>query len=147
MQTLATTIRVGAPHDLLWIVFADPLCQTAPHRARLIEGALAHGECLVAVDNAKIVGYVVLNTSFFGQAFIPLLLVTERQRRTGVGTALLIEAEARCNREKLFTSTNEFNVPAQHLFEKRGFLPSGRIENLDEVDDELLFCKWLRRAA
>ena len=147
MQAVATSIRIGAPDDLLWIVFADPLCQSVPDRAKLIENALSRNECLVAVDDGKIVGYVILNISFFGQAFIPLLVVATDRRRSGIGSSLLIEAEARCNREKLFTSTNEFNIPAQRLFEKGGFLPSGRIENLDEVDDELIFCKWLRRAA
>src|SRR5271169_4509956 len=118
MQALATSIRIGAPDDLLWIVFADPLCQSVPDRTKLIESALSHGECLVAVDGDKIVGYIILNTGFFGQAFIPLLVVTKGRRRSGIGTALLIETEARCNRERLFTSTNEFNIPAQRLFEK-----------------------------
>ena len=147
METLAVTIRVGVPNDLLWIVFADPLCQSVPDRAKRVEGALSHGECLVAVDGDAIAGYVILDTSFFDQAFVPLLVVTMDRRRSGIGTSLLIEAEARCNRERLFTSTSEFNLAAQRLFAKRGFVPSGRIENLDEVDDELIFCKWLRRAA
>ena len=147
METLAVPIRVGAPSDLLWIVFADPLCQSVPDRAKRVEAALSRGECLVAVDGDAIAGYVILDTSFFGQAFVPLLVVTMDRRRSGIGTLLLVEAESRCNRERLFTSTNEFNLAAQRLFVKRGFVPSGRIENLDEVDDELIFCKWLRRAA
>ena len=147
METLAVKIRVGAPSDLLWIVFADPLCQSVPDRAKRVEAALSRSECLVAVDGDTIAGYLILDASFFGQAFVPLLVVTMERRRSGIGTSLLIEAEARCNREKLFTSTSEFNLAAQRLFVKRGFVPSGRIENLDEVDDELIFCKWLRRAA
>ena len=147
METPAVTIRIGAPTDLLWIVIADPLCQSTPDRAKRVEAALLRGECMVAVDREKIVGYAILDASFFGQAFVPLLVVTVAHRRRGIGTSLLVEAEGRCTRDRLFTSTNEFNLAAQGLFEKRGFWPSGRIENLDDVDDELIFCKWLRRAA
>ena len=67
METLAVTIRVGVPNDLLWIVFADPLCQSVPDRAKRVEGALSHGECLVAVDGENIVGYVILDTSFLAK--------------------------------------------------------------------------------
>jgi ribosomal protein S18 acetylase RimI-like enzyme len=147
VETPAVIIRIGAPSDLLWIVIADPLCQSTPDRAKRVEGALLRGECLVAVDRETVVGYAILDASFFGQAFVPLLVVKVAHRRRGVGTSLLADAEARCIRDRLFTSTNEFNVAAQCLFEKRNFLPSGRIENLDDVDDELIFCKWLRRAA
>jgi ribosomal protein S18 acetylase RimI-like enzyme len=89
-------------------------------------------------------GYVILDNSFFGHAFIPLLLVGAGNRRRGIGTQLIVEAENRCRREKLFTSANETNVAAQRLFEQREFVRSGRIENLDDTDDELVFCKWLR---
>jgi ribosomal protein S18 acetylase RimI-like enzyme len=147
MQVVASSIRFGLPDNLLSIFFADPLCQSAPNRARLITDALAHGECLVATENSRIVGFVIRNSTFFGQAFVPLLVVAVASRRAGIGTALMAEAEVGCRREKLFTSTNECNVAAQRLFEKCGFIPSGRIENLDDTDDELVYCKWLRRGS
>jgi ribosomal protein S18 acetylase RimI-like enzyme len=99
---------------------------------------------MVAVEGDRILGYVILDNSFFGHAFIPLLLVGAGNRRRGIGTQLIVEAENRCRREKLFTSANETNVAAQTLFEQREFVRSGRIENLDDTDDELVFCKWLR---
>jgi ribosomal protein S18 acetylase RimI-like enzyme len=144
MQILASSIRTGLPDDLLSIFFTDPLCQSVPDRARLLTHALAHGECLVATENERIVGFVIRNGAFFGQAFVPLLVVAVASRRAGIGTALMAEAEVGCRREKLFTSTNESNVAAQRLFEKCGYVPSGRIANLDDTDDELIFCKWLR---
>lgn len=42
--------------------------------------------------------------------------------------------------EKLFTSTNQSNVPMQNLLIQLGFVESGYIENLDEGDAELIFC-------
>jgi ribosomal protein S18 acetylase RimI-like enzyme len=144
---LASTIRIGTPDDLLGIFFADPLCQSAPDRVQMLNRALAQGECLVATESERIVGFVIRNSAFFGQAFVPLLVVAESRRRAGIGTALLTEAEVGCRRAKLFTTTNESNVAAQRLFEKCGYIPSGRIENLDDTDDELVYCKWLVRGA
>ena len=111
----------------------------------MLKRALGQGECLVATESDRIVGFVIRNSDFFGQAFVPLLVVAVASRRAGIGTDLLKEAEVGCRRAKLFTTTNEFNVAAQHLFEKCGYVPSGRIENLDDTDDELVYCKWLRR--
>jgi ribosomal protein S18 acetylase RimI-like enzyme len=112
-----------------------------------VQLALERAECTVAVEGDQVVGYVILNTSFFGQAFLPLLVVTDHRRRSGIGTQLLVEAESQCTREKLFASTNESNEAARALFERHGFIPSGRIENLDDTDSELVYCKWLRSVA
>ncbi len=147
MQTLTISLRLGATSDLLGILFADPLCKSDPDRARLIQASLARDECVVAIEGDKILGYVILNYSFFGQAFVPLLVVAMANRRAGIGMQLIAEAETRCSREKLFASANESNIAAQRLFERCGFVPSGRIENLDETDDELVYCKWLQRGA
>ena len=92
-------------------------------------------------------GFVIRDSGFFGQAFVPLLVVAVASRRAGIGTALLTKTELGCRRAKLFTTANESNVAAQRLFEKCGYVPSGRIENLDDTDDELVYCKWLRRGA
>jgi len=147
MHVFNSIIRTGTPDDLLGLFFADPLCQSVPDRPQMLKRALAQGECLVATERERIVGFVIRNSGFFGQAFVPLLVVAESVRRAGIGTALLAEAETGCRRAKLFTTTNEFNVPAQRLLEKCGYVPSGRIENLDDTDDELVYCKWLVREA
>jgi hypothetical protein len=79
--------------------------------------------CLAAFGPPRMSnGYVILDNSFFVHAFIPLLLVAAGNRRRGIGTQLIVEAENRCRREKLFTSANETNVAAQTLFEQRGSL-------------------------
>lgn len=86
-------------------------------------------------------GYGVLDFSFFGQAFIPLIMVRGSQRRHGVGSAILRTLESQCAAVKLFTSTNASNEPMQKLLEKLGFIKSGYIENLDEGDPEIVFIK------
>ena len=147
MHVVSSTIRIGSPDDLLGIFFADPLCQSVPDRAQMLNRALAQGECFVATESERIVGFVIRNNGFFGQAFVPLLVVAESSRRAGIGTALLTEAEVGCRRAKLFTTTNESNLAAQRLFLRCGYVPSGRIENLDDTDDELVYRKWLVRGA
>ena len=52
--------------------------------------------------------------------------------------------ESACPGEKLFTSTNESNAPMQRLCEKLEYVRSGRIENLDEGDPEIVYFKRLR---
>jgi ribosomal protein S18 acetylase RimI-like enzyme len=141
MLSKIATVRSAAIADLPAISFVDPLIRADPDRTRLIEASLRSGECLVAVDGDDVLGYVILNYSFFGEGFVPLLVVAAANRRNGIGTMLLREAERRCTKRKLFVSANRSNLPAQWLFEKCGFVSSGRVENLDLNDDELLFFK------
>jgi hypothetical protein len=49
--------------------------------------------------------------------------------------------------DRLFTSTNESNIAMRALLFTRGYRESGRIENLDPKDPELVFVKFLERAA
>ena len=73
-----------------------------------------------------------------------MIVVAAAARRRGVARRLLGAVEVRCDRPKLFTSTNASNGAAQALFERAGFVRSGVIENLDEGDPESVFFKALR---
>jgi ribosomal protein S18 acetylase RimI-like enzyme len=145
--TWALTFRTAGSGDIPGIRFVDPLMRADRARAQLIASALQNGDCIVAARGDEIVGFAILNYTFFDQGFVPLLVVGAGSRRSGVGTALLAELERRCAKPKLYVSTNESNVPAQCLFEKCGFAPSGRIENLDLDDAELLYFKHVVAAA
>ena len=138
------TVRSARATDLAGIRFVDPLMRADPDRAHLIQSALSAGECVVALDADEILGFGILNYTFFQQGFIPLLVVGMGSRRTGIGKALLSELERRCVKPKLYISANRSNIPAQCLFEQCGFVPSGHIENLDVGDDEVLFFKPMR---
>lgn len=140
-HTPTATTRIGTVDDFVAIRFVDPLLRADPERAELIRASLAAGACVVAIEGDEIVGFVILNYSFFGQGFVPLLVVAISSRRRGIGTLLLREVERRCIKPKLYLSGNRSNMAAQYLFEKCGFVQSGRIENLDLDDDELVFFK------
>ena len=62
-------------------------------------------------------------------------------RRQGITRLLFAAAESQCRTESLFTSTNASNSEALRLFEHVGFQLSGRIENLDPGDPELVYHK------
>lgn len=141
VQTPPIITRTGTPQDFDGIRFVDPLLRADPERAELIRRSLDAGECIVATDGDDIVGFGILNYAFFGYGFVPLLVVTISSRRRGVGGRLLGEIERRCVKPKLYLSANRSNMPAHYLFEKAGFVRSGRIENLDLDDDELVFFK------
>jgi ribosomal protein S18 acetylase RimI-like enzyme len=133
-------LRLGTVADLPALRFVDPLMRADRDRAQLVQSSVAKGECWIAVDQDEVPGFVVLS-ELLSQRFIPLLVVAAGDRRRGIGTALLRHAMEVCARPKLFISCNRSNLPAQALFEKCGFVASGRIFNLDVDDDELFFVK------
>src|SRR5262245_15100527 len=140
----AHTVQRAVVDDLPGIVACDEYAPSDPGRVRSLEVWVKRGECFVARCDALLEGFVVLEHSFFGQGFIPLVYVERSRRRQGVGLRLLATAELECQTAKLFTSTNASNVAARSLFERAGFVPSGTIENLDANDPELVYFK--RRA-
>ncbi|NJN36615.1 MAG: GNAT family N-acetyltransferase [Nitrospiraceae bacterium] len=91
-----------------------------------------------------VIGFFVLEYSFFGNGFVSLLVVREGSRRRGVGRALLKHAMSICTTAKLFTSTNESNTPMRSLLREERFEDSGVIHNLDEGDPELVFFRRVR---
>jgi GNAT superfamily N-acetyltransferase len=105
------------------------------------------GCCYVAEDGAELLGFIILEYSFYAFGFLSLLHVHEDHRRRGIATALVAHAEKVCTTPKLFTSTNASNTPMQHLCARLGFVPSGVILNLDKDDPELVYVKRLSEEA
>jgi ribosomal protein S18 acetylase RimI-like enzyme len=138
----ACALRRGTVADLPALRFVDPLMRADCDRAHLVRSSVEKSECWIAVDQDEVLGFVLLG-ELLGQRFIPLLVVAAGDRRRGVGTSLLNQAAIVCTRPKLFISCNRSNLPAQGLFEKCGFVPSGRLWNLDIDDDELFFVKFV----
>jgi ribosomal protein S18 acetylase RimI-like enzyme len=143
---MTVSIRLAQPPDADPVCAIDPRVADTPERRPFIERAIAAGQCYVATDSDAIVGYAVFDRSFYEQPFVSLLIVDERQRRHGIGAELMRHIEAICVEAKLFTSTNESNTPMKRLCEKLGFVRSGRIENLDEGDPEVIYFKRLRES-
>jgi ribosomal protein S18 acetylase RimI-like enzyme len=141
---MTARIRTATARDADAVCAIDPRVLDTPGRRRFIERAIAGDECYVAVEIGAVVGYAIFDRSFFEQPFVSLLLVDASQRRRGIGAELMRHIESTCAGEKLFTSTNESNAPMQGLCEKLGFVQSGRIENLDDGDPEIVYFKRLR---
>ncbi|MEX2208323.1 MAG: GNAT family N-acetyltransferase [Myxococcota bacterium] len=136
-------IRPAARDDLDEMVAADGAASGNPGRRELLRGAIADGNALVAVASGAIAGYAVLEHSFYGNAFLALLVVRTDARRRGYGSALLRAAEARARTPKLFTSTNASNRAMQALLDAAGYERSGVIENLDPGDPEFVYVRFL----
>lgn len=67
-------IRSARACDLAGIRFVDPLMRADPDRAHLIQSAVSAGECVAVVDGDEVLGFGILNYTFFQQGFIPLLV-------------------------------------------------------------------------
>jgi GNAT superfamily N-acetyltransferase len=122
----------------------DPRVGSDLTRRELVDAALAARRCWVAERAGQVIGYGVLTKNFFNRNFIELIYVAHDARRSGAGSALLSAIERAVTSDRIFTSTGESNAPMRALMEKRGYKPSGRIENLDPGDPELVFVKFLR---
>ena len=138
-------VRPALPDDVPAILAFDHLAQQ-PETGRedFIRRSVEEKMCWVAVLENQVVGYGVLDYSFYACGFIAMLYVHKDYRRAGVGHTLLEKLEQICETPKLFTSTNLSNLPMQALLGKRGYAFSGVIYNLDEGDPELVFFKRVR---
>jgi ribosomal protein S18 acetylase RimI-like enzyme len=138
------TIEKAAENDIETICTLDSMSLSNPSRREFLVNAIKAGQSFVAKTQNTIVGFGILEQSFFGQCFISLLLVHPNYRKRGVATAIVKYIESICPTEKIFTSTNKSNVVAQRMFESLDFVKSGYIENLDEGDPEIIYFKRLR---
>jgi GNAT superfamily N-acetyltransferase len=140
-------VRAATPKDVPTLKSFDELLSRDGRREALVANAISAGRCWVAETRSTVLGYGALTAEFFNREFVALVIVAASNRRQGVATAILDAMEATCAGETVFTSTNESNLPMRRLLAKRGYQPSGRIENLDTGDPELVFMKVLRNRA
>lgn len=142
-----TIVRLARNEDIASIIELDPIAKQDQGRRAFIANAVAAGQCWAAVDGvdaedaSALLGYGVLNQSFFEHDFIPLVMVKDSARRRGVASAIMRMLESQCQGGKLFTSTNTSNLAMRRLLVQLGFIKSGQIENLDDQDPELVFVK------
>ncbi len=136
-------IRKAKKSNIEAIISVDHVAAHDENRRRHICEWVSGGSAIVAVVDDAVVGYAVLEYTFFSQGFISMLIVAEASRRKGVGTALVSHLEGICKTEKLFTSTNKSNEPMQALMQSMSYEPSGVVHNLDDGDPELFYFKKL----
>jgi ribosomal protein S18 acetylase RimI-like enzyme len=139
-------LRRARADDVEAIDAVDPRASVDEERRRFIRHAVAEGSAFVAErsGSAGVVGYAVLEHTFFGHGFVSMLAVHPDHRRARVGSALMRHAEGACRSARIFTSTNRSNRPMQALLEGLGYVRSGIVEDLDPGDPELVYSRPLR---
>lgn len=138
------SIRPAVENDIDTLCSFDLISQRENERGEFIRREVMSGNCFVAALDGKVIGYGVLNYTFFHVGNIDMLYIHSDHRRSGAGAALLQHMESLCQTRKLFTSTNLSNLPMQSLLSKSGYVLSGVIHNLDEDDPEIVYFKRLR---
>ena len=137
------SIRPAVENDIDALCSFDLIAQRENERRDFIRREVISGNCFVAVEDEKVIGYGVLNYTFYYNGCIDMLYVDSEYRRVGAGAALLKHLESLCQTPKLFTSTNLSNLPMQSLLAKLDYVLSGVIHNLDEGDPEIVYFKQL----
>jgi len=137
-------IRKAQEADIPAICSFDQVVRTEDERRKFIQDSVRSGAASVAVLADQVVGYTVLEYTFFSRGFISILYVHPDHRRRGVATALVRHVEGLCETDDLFTSTNQSNRPMQALLVKLDYSPSGIVTNLDPGDPEMFYCKHLK---
>ena len=136
-------IRKAKKSNIEAIISVDHVAVHDENRRRHICEWVSGDSAIVAEVDDAVVGYAVLEYTFFSHGFISMLIVAEASRRKGVGTALVSHLEGICKTGKLFTSTNKSNEPMQALMQSMSYEPSGVVHNLDDGDPELVYFKKL----
>jgi GNAT superfamily N-acetyltransferase len=139
---MTVAVRPADSDDVAALIAADPYAQINAERRTQIATWIDAGHCFVAERDDQIVGYCVLTRAFFHSFFVELVAVSETERRTGIGTAMIEHIIGLVPPgEKLWTSTNQSNAPMRSLLAGLGFVESGHIDNLDDGDPELIFLR------
>ena len=127
------SIQLATESNIDEICSFDLIAQQSDDRKAFIRHSVATRNCYIAIDR-QIVGYAVLEYSFYETGFVSMLYVHSDWRRHSVGSTLVRHLESLCQTDKLFTSTNLSNLPMQSLLAQRGYKLSGVIHDLDEGD-------------
>lgn len=141
------SIRPATNSDVDAICEFDHIARQNGQRRAFIERSIGAGNCFVIEAQHHVVGYAVLEYSFYEQGFVSMLYIHPEYRRQGAGMMLMRHLESACQTSKLFTSTNLSNLPMQSLLTKLGYILSGVIHHLDEDDPELVYVKYLKQGA
>jgi ribosomal protein S18 acetylase RimI-like enzyme len=144
MDKESPSIRLAVENDVDEIFSFEYIAQQNESRQTFIRRSIATKSCYVA-SYKQIVGYAVLEYSFYEMGFVSMLYVHSDWQRYGIGTKLLKHLESICLTDRLFTSTNLSNVQMQALLAKLGYKLSGVIHDLDEDDPELVYVKYLQQ--
>jgi ribosomal protein S18 acetylase RimI-like enzyme len=137
-------IRIGTEADAAELIRFDAVARAEADRRSFVRESIQGGRCFVCADGGELIGYGVLEHSFYRQGFVAMLYVHPDHRRRGVGTSLMQRMESKCRTRKIWTSTNLSNLPMQSLLSKLDYRLSGVLGELDPHDPEIVYVKVLR---
>lgn len=136
-------VRQGIPADVQAVLDLDEVAARDPQRMSDLKFWIDGGSVIVAAKEGRLLGYAVLDRSFFGRSFIRMVYVAASSRRLGVGRALVQTAEVQAARPRIFTSTNASNTAMQALLAGLGYTRCGEVHGLDEGDPEVFYFRDL----
>ena len=80
------SIRLAVQSDIQAICAFDLIAHQENRRKEFIRRSVASDTCSVAVARGEVIGYGVLNYTFYDNGWIDMLYVHSDHRRRGVGT-------------------------------------------------------------
>jgi GNAT superfamily N-acetyltransferase len=144
-MTTPLEIRPVGPEGIGLLERVDPRFRTDLASRQHILDLLGLRLSWLATLDDEPAGYAVVTRHFFNFPFVDLLHVSDALRRGGVGRALMAHCEAAHDADRIFTSTNESNVPMRALMVAMAWRPCGQVDALDPGDPELFFVKFRDR--
>lgn len=140
------TLRVADASDLEAIQRIDKWVLDNPGARERYLRALETGAVVVAEDDEGVVGHMAIEFGFFGHTFVAFLCVDSHERRRGIASALLCEAESLARKGKVFASTTASNVGMQRVFNRNGWRRVGSLTSINDEEPggdepELIYCK------
>ncbi len=82
------SIRPAVENDIDALCSFDLIAQRENERREFIRRVVTSGECYVAVADEKVIGYGMLNYTFYYVGCIDMLYIHSDHRRSGAGAAL-----------------------------------------------------------
>jgi len=131
-------IRPSIPDDMQSVRSFDCIAAHDDRRLAFIQRAIAANQCWSILLDDDVVGYFIIDNTFFQRTFLSLIYIAEGHRDKGLGREALRWVIDEID-GPFFVSTNLSNSRTLHLLRSLGFQDSGIIYNLDPGDPEVVF--------
>src|SRR5215813_293838 len=90
------SIRPATTNDVCAIFEFDHIAQQDKQRCTFVNRSIDAGNCLVIEAYHQVIGYAVLEHSFYEQGFTSMLYIHPDHRRQGAGIMLMQRLESIC---------------------------------------------------
>lgn len=134
-------IRKAQKEDIEEIISLDHIALKDKERIDFIKRYVDISRIYVLLLDNLIIGYGAYNKECLGHMFINLIYIKEIYRNKGYGSMLISFIEDFAHTNKIFISTNESHYHMRHILEKAAYKESGYINDLEEGEKEIFYCK------